>query len=117
MSYPLPLASQFRQALLTTIFEQFLAGPEGSSKKPSKIGLDVNQLHEMKNLAHTDIHRSILIIHYQRYFKISFLIHFSQLPKPGFFDISLVTVLHFYLCRDLGTSAITGIIRFVLSWY
>jgi hypothetical protein len=33
------------------------------------------------------------------------------------FDISLVTVLHFYLRRDLGTSAITGIVRFVLSWY
>jgi hypothetical protein len=28
-----------------------------------------------------------------------------------------VTVLHFYLRRDLGSSAITGIIRFVSSWY
>ena len=33
------------------------------------------------------------------------------------FDISLVTVLRSYLSRNLGTSAITGIIRFVLSWY
>jgi hypothetical protein len=37
--------------------------------------------------------------------------------KAGVFDSSLVTVLHFYLRGDLGTSAITGIIRFVLSWY
>ncbi len=71
----------------------------------------------MKILACINIHRSILIIHYQWYFKFSFPIHFFTGSKAVIFDISLVTVLHFYLRRDLGTSAITGIIRFVLSWY
>src|SRR5919108_1834293 len=32
--------------------------------------------YKMKNLTCTNIHRSILIIHYQWYFKISFLVHF-----------------------------------------
>ena len=71
----------------------------------------------MRNLTCTNIHRSILIIHYQWYFKISFLIHFFTGSKAGVFDISLVTVLRSYLRRNLGTSAITGIVRFVLSWY
>ncbi len=71
----------------------------------------------MKNLTSTNIRRCILIIHYQWWFEISFLTHFFTGSKARVFDISLVSTLLFYLRRDLGTSAITGIVRFVLSWY
>jgi hypothetical protein len=70
------------------------ADPEGLGRKTFKIWTSMNKAYKMKNLTCTNIHRSILIIHYYWCFKISFLIHFFTGCKAVVFDISLVTLLH-----------------------